>query len=141
MPLLKKAQLESEKVLESQEIFADPTYETTFKMLFGTENNKDILISILNNFLDFKAVKEITEVQIVSSDLLAEGITDLQGSVDVLCTTKNNQKIAVEMQRQYKNYFLPRSQEYMAKIIAGQVKVGQGAKYDTVLMDTYTYYL
>lgn len=140
MPLLKKAQLESEKVLESQEIFADPTYDTTFKMLFGTENNKDILISILNNFLDFKAVKEITEVQIVSSDLFAEGITDLQGSVDVLCTTKNNQKIAVEMQRQYKNYFL-RSQEYMAKIIAGQVKVGQGAKYDTVLMDTYTYYL
>jgi hypothetical protein len=69
VPLLKKTKVESEKVLESQEIFADPTYDTTFKMLFGTENNKDILISILNNFLDFKGVKEITDVQIVSSDL------------------------------------------------------------------------
>jgi hypothetical protein len=68
---------------------------------------------------------------------IPEGITDIQGSVDVLCTTKNNQKIAIEMQRQYKNYFLPRSQEYMAKIIAGQVKAGQGGEYNTALMDTY----
>jgi hypothetical protein len=109
-PPPKKLKTELEGVLEIKEVFADPTYDTTFKMLFGTENNKDILISILNSFLGFSGLKEITEVEIAPSDLFTEGITDIQGSVDVLCTTKNNQKIAVEMQRQYKNYFLPRSQ-------------------------------
>lgn len=136
-PPPKKPKIELEDVLEIKEVFADPTYDATFKMLFGTENNKDILISILNSFLGFSGTKEITSVEIVSSDLFIEGAADIQGSVDVLCTTKNNQKIAVEMQRQYKSYFLPRSQEYMAKIISGQVKAGQGNKYNTALMDTY----
>jgi predicted transposase/invertase (TIGR01784 family) len=117
--------------------FADPTYDATFKMLFGDEKNKDILISILNSFLDFTGDKEITEVNISSNEFIPNGSNGIQGSVDVLCTTKNNQKIAVEMQRKYKDYFLPRSQEYMSKIIAGQVKEGDGDKYDKVLMDTY----
>lgn len=120
-----------------KETFADPTYDETFKMLFGTEANKDILISILNSLLNFSGDNEIKDVTITSNDLFTEGVSDIKGSVDVLCTTKGRQKIAVEMQKQYKNYFLPRSQEYMAKLLSGQVKDGQGAQYNTALMDTY----
>jgi len=127
---------EDEKV-QTPEIFADPTYDITFKMLFGSDKNKDVLISLLNNLLDFRGEKQIVDVTINSSDLSVEGISDIKGAVDVLCTTRSNQKIAVEMQRKYKDYFLPRSQEYMSKIIAGQVKEGEGQRYDTAVMDTY----
>ncbi|AVP88182.1 hypothetical protein phytr_12580 [Candidatus Phycorickettsia trachydisci] len=46
------------------EIFGDPTYDVTFKMLFGTEHNKDISVSLLNSLLGFTGGKEIGEVQI-----------------------------------------------------------------------------
>ena len=120
-----------------KEVFADPTYDFTFKMLFGNEENKDILISALNSLLNFEGDRQIEEVTIISNELLTEGVGDIKSSVDILCTTQNNKKIAVEMQRQYKSYFLPRSQEYMSKLIIGQVKDGQGGKYDEVLMETY----
>ncbi len=139
-PSMKKQKLESKKeeeVVQFSETFADPTYDITFKMLFGSDKNKDILISLLNSLLDFKGEKQIVDVTINSSDLSVEGISDIKGAVDVLCTTRSNQKIAVEMQRKYKDYFLPRSQEYMSKIIAGQVKEGEGQRYDTAVMDTY----
>ena len=128
---------ETHKSKEDQEIFADPTYDVSFKMLFGCDENKDILISLLNSLLDFEDEKQIVDVTINASDFIVAGITDIQGAVDILCTTKTKQKIAVEMQRKYKEYFLPRSQEYMSKIIAGQVKEGEGQCYDTALMETY----
>ena len=119
------------------EVFAEPTYDLTFKMLFGNEQNKDILISFLNNILGFQGDKEIKEVDINSNALLGDSSKSVQGSVDVVCTTKNNQKIAIEMQREFKDYFLSREQEYMAKIISQQVSVGQSEKYHEAMMDTY----
>jgi len=50
------------------EIFGDPTYDVTFKMLFGNEQNKDILISLLNSLLVFTGDKEIEEVQINTNE-------------------------------------------------------------------------
>jgi hypothetical protein len=41
------------------------------------------------------------------------------------------------MQGQKKNYFLAREQEYMAKLISGQVKIGEGKKYHEKVLDTY----
>lgn len=35
-------------------VFADPTYDVTFKMLFGSEEHINLLISVINSFLDFK---------------------------------------------------------------------------------------
>lgn len=121
-----------------EEIFADPTYDITFKMLFANDKYKHILISLLNSFLGFEGTeKEIQEVEINSPDLQQESISGVKGAVDVLCTTTNKKKIAVEMQRTYKEYFLPRTQEYMSKIIAQQVLSGESAKYHEVMLDTY----
>jgi hypothetical protein len=57
--------------------------------------------------------------------------------VDILCTNKKKQKIAIKMQRKKKKYFLPREQEYMAKIIAGEVKEGEGKLYHEKILTTY----
>lgn len=126
-----------EVVTEIEETFADPTYDITFKMLFSNDQNKDILISLLNNLLNFTGDDTIEEVDINSPDLQKESASGVKGAVDVLCTTKGNQKIAVEMQRQYKEYFLSRTQEYMAKIISNQVMDGQSDDYHNAVKSTY----
>ena len=93
-----------------QTVFADPTYDITFKMLFGNDKHKNILISLLNNLLDFVGTaKEIQDVVINSSDLQKESASGVKGAVDVLCTTVSNKKIAVEMQRQYKGVFFAKN--------------------------------
>ena len=58
-----------------------------------------------------------------------KGESGITGSVDILCTNVGKQKIAIEIQGQRTKYFLAREQEYMAKLIASQVKEGEGKLY------------
>jgi predicted transposase/invertase (TIGR01784 family) len=112
-------------------------------MLFGSDQNKDILISLLNSLLGFEGDKEIIEVEINSNELPVsvfsrdKKLSGVTSSVDVLCTNAGKQKIAIEMQGQKTKYFLAREQEYMAKLIAGQVKEGEGKKYHEKVLETY----
>ena len=131
-----------EEVIKT-EIFADPTYDITFKMLFASDKNKDVLISLLNSLLNFKGSKEIKDVALNSNELDVVPFSKdksklgVSSAVDVLCTTANGQKIAIEMQGQKTKYFLAREQEYMAKLLVGQVKEGQGKLYHEKVLETY----
>ena len=129
------------KRVEHETRFADPTYDDTFKRLFGEESSKGLLINVLNNFLGFSGSKTIEEVEINNPALEARKVVgempSIKGAIDILCTTSSGQKIAVEMQGQKTKYFLAREQEYMAKLISGQVKEGEGALYHAKVLDTY----
>lgn len=135
-------QLENEE-LDIDEIFADPIVDVTFKMLFGNDQHKDLLINLINSLLGFKGDKEIIEVEINTNELpiathsSKKGQSGIANSVDVLCTNEGKQKIAIEMQGQKTKYVLAREQEYMAKLIAGQVKEGQGKMYHKEVLETY----
>ncbi|MDX2050538.1 MAG: PD-(D/E)XK nuclease family transposase, partial [Rickettsiaceae bacterium] len=52
-----------------QERYADPTLDVTFKMLFCSNENKDILISLVNSLLEFEGDREVVEVSIESPEL------------------------------------------------------------------------
>lgn len=123
--------------------FADPTLDISFKMLFGQDENSDILISLLNSLLDFKGKDLITKVKINPSELVVSNIsykkgdTGISSAVDILCTTNDDRQVAIEIQGQKTNYFLTREQEYMAKLIYGLVKEGQGHEYHEKVLDTY----
>ena len=140
----KKKKVES-KAEKMDEVFADPTYDITFKMLFANEKHKDILISLLNSLLGFEGhkQKEIIEVVINSNELPVSKFSEIKGesgvesTVDILCTNRGKQKIAIEMQRQKTKYFLAREQEYMSKLISNQVKEGQGKQYHEKVLETY----
>ena len=124
--------------------FADPTADVAFKKLFSTDNahSKAVLMNFLNNALHFKGEEQIVKIQI-NNPYLATQINDsnqpqgIQGAVDVLCTNKGKQKIAIEMQGQKTSYLLAREQEYMSKLIAGQVNAGEAHEYDKKILDTY----
>jgi predicted transposase/invertase (TIGR01784 family) len=123
--------------------FADPTLDIAFKMLFGQDKNKDILISLLNSLLNFTGEKEIEDVEINNNELPVSNISNIEGqtgistSIDLVCTNKDKQKIAIEMQGQKTKYFLTREQEYMAELLVGQVKEGEGKLYHEKVLDTY----
>lgn len=143
LDILNKESISKDEALKVLLPFADPTLDVSFKMLFGQNENKDILISLLNSLLDFKGKNLITEVAINPSELVVSNIsykkgeTGISSTVDILCTTDGGKQIAIEMQGQKTNYFLTREQEYMAKLIYGQVKDGQGNEYHEKVLDTY----
>ena len=116
-----------------------------FKMLFSDEEHKDILISLLNSLLGFSGNKAIMDVTINPRELLVSKVSNIRGesdiasSVDLLCTNKGKQKIAIEIQGQRTNYFLAREQVYMAKLVAGQVKEGESILYHEKLLDNVYY--
>jgi len=125
------------KALEELEFpFADPTYDYTFKMIFN-ENHLDLLRDFLNAMWEFKGKELIEEVSILDPLLNKDDSYAVSSTVDVRCRTREGKEIAVEMQRFYKDYFLPRTQSYMAQMIASQVKVGESSQYHTKMKATY----
>ena len=117
--------------------FADPTYDTTFKMIFGSEKNKHLLISLINNLLEFKDKALIQDLQIITSELPISYEGHIKTAIDVRCKTVDGREILVEVQRQYKDYFLSRSQYYMAKAINLQMQDGQSKLYKDKMLPIY----
>jgi predicted transposase/invertase (TIGR01784 family) len=127
------------KAADSVLVFADPTYDATFKMLFANNEHKDVLISFLNNLLGFTGDNAIESLalDIIDPYLGTEYVSSIQSTIDVRCRTVSGKDISIEMQRKNKDYFLSRTQDYMAKLLATQVKEGEGEKYHVKLYDTY----
>lgn len=117
--------------------FADPTYDTTFKMIFGREKNKHLLISLINNLLDFKGRELVQDLQIITSEIPISYEGHIRTAIDVRCKVADDREILVEVQRQYKDYFLSRSQYYMAKAINLQMQDGQSKLYNDKILPIY----
>lgn len=134
--------INQEKVIPEQ-TFADPTYDSTFKMLFGNDQHLDILISLLNALLGFSGRKKITEINLQNNELPIPSIPRgnekpyAKQAIDIICTNQAKQKIAVEMQGYKTPYFLARQQTYMAKLISGQIKEGIGKTYHEDILETH----
>ena len=116
----------------TERIFADPTYDVTFKILFGNENHENILISVINSLLDFQGGNQVKKVKLLSLEVPLAYSGHIKTILDVRCITNNGEEILVEMQRQYKDYFLPRTQHYMARML-----VKSWESQDTKLPKTY----
>lgn len=64
-----------EMLISKDEVFADPTLDVSFKMLFGQNKNKDILISLLNSLLNFHGKDTIIDVEISPNELTVSNIS------------------------------------------------------------------
>lgn len=93
-----------------------------FKRLFGTELNKDILISFLNSFLNLK--DKIVDLSYLSLEQLGELVSDRDAIFDVYCKTSDDAYIIVEMQNAVQNYFKDRSIFYSSFAIRNQAPQG-----------------
>ncbi len=104
-----------------------------FKKLFGTEENKDLLLDFLNTLLPEK--QTITDIQYLNSERLGNTILERRAIYDLLCENDQGEKFIVELQRGEQIYFKERSTFHAARAIQDQAKKG---KWDYNWQDVYT---
>ncbi|MFT4314821.1 MAG: Rpn family recombination-promoting nuclease/putative transposase [Wolbachia pipientis] len=100
--------------------FLDPKLDLTFKKIFGTEKNKNILIHFLNDILGFTGVNTIQDVEFLSTIMNPEIASDKQSIVDVLCKDSLGNRYIAEMQLARDKGFEKRAQLYAAKAYSRQ---------------------
>ena len=140
----KKINGEKEMEVEISERYVNPYTDFGFKKLFGSELNKDLLISLLNALFHDKP--EITDLTYMNTEHLGEGIVDRKAVFDVYCQLTDGSRIIVEMQKAEQQYFKDRSIYYSTYPIRERLRVGelcsgmQGQKgeWNYRLKDVYT---
>ena len=130
--------VESKRIVmtdEKKERYINPYTDFGFKKLFGTEMNKDLLISFLNAVLANKE-QEIEDVQYLNTENLGDGYGDRRSVFDVYCKTVTGSRFIVEMQKAEQSYFKDRSIYYSTFAIREQGVKGKSWNYR--LDDVYT---
>ena len=94
--------------VEGRERYINPYTDFGFKKLFGTEMNKDLLISFLNALFN-GSEKEIDDVQYLNGENLGDGYGDRRSVFDVYCIAKDGSRFIVEMQKAEQAYLPPPS--------------------------------
>jgi len=102
--------------------YIDPFTDFGFKWLFGTEENKELLISFLNDLLDLQS--PIVDVEYRNLEKLGLSITDRKAIFDIFCIDENKNNFIVELQRSKQKYFKDRSIYYTSFPIQEQSKKG-----------------
>ena len=103
--------------------YVNPYTDFGFKKLFGTEINKDLLISFINSLLHGKEV--VKDLTYLNTEHLGTGESDRKAVFDVYCENENGEKILVEMQRGEQQFFKDRSLYYATFPIREQGQKGE----------------
>lgn len=100
-----------------------------FKKIFGTEANKDLLISFLNSLLDLHGDDEITDLTQINTEQLSDSPSDRRAVFDVNCQTAKGERFVVEMQKAKQDNFRDRAVYYSSFPIREQGIKGSGWDY------------
>lgn len=90
--------------------YVNPYTDFGFKMLFGSEINKELLISFVNSLLGGREV--IRDLKYLNTEHLGTSERDRRAVFDVYCENERGEKILVEMQRGEQQFFKDRSIYY-----------------------------
>lgn len=103
--------------------YVNPYTDFGFKMLFGTEMHKDLLISFVNSLFAGKEV--IKDLSYLNTEYLGNSELDRRAVFDVYCENEQGEKILIEMQRGEQQYFKDRSLYYSTFPIREQGQKGE----------------
>ena len=109
------------------ERYINPLTDYGFKMLFGTEPNKDLLIDFLNQLLPPR--HHIQQLTYAQNEHLGSNALDRKAIFDgpasrIYCEGNNGDKFVVEVQKAKQNYFKDRTVYYSTFPIQEQAKQG-----------------
>lgn len=102
--------------------FIDPLTDFGFKLIFGKESSKELLIGFLNEL--FKGKKVIKDITIKRSETLGPLTQSRTMVFDILCIGVDGEQFIIEMQRIYQFYFIDRSVFYCSRLIHNQAPKG-----------------
>jgi predicted transposase/invertase (TIGR01784 family) len=97
-------------------IFVDPKNDVAFRKIFGDENKKEILISFLNNILEFTGInKEIIDITIQNPYQVPK-LKELKETIlDIKAVDKRNVHYIIEMQMFHTTAFEKKVLYYVGK--------------------------
>jgi predicted transposase/invertase (TIGR01784 family) len=90
--------------------FINPFTDYGFKLIFGQEVNKDLLIAFLNGL--FEGEKVITDLIFLDKELIPDKAEERRLIYDVYCKTAEGEYIIVEMQNKLQTHFKERALYY-----------------------------
>ena len=99
--------------------YIDLMVDWSFKRVFGTEVNKDILIEFLKVVFPQFAITDITYIPTEQLGIMED---DRKAIFDVLCKTEDGKTFLVEMQRRTQEHFFERALYYTSFPIMKQGK-------------------
>ena len=95
-----------------------------FKLLLGSEENKDCLQDFLECVLDMP-IGMITDLELLDKELSKDEITDKTGILDVKLRLKDGTTIDIEIQNSWSSEFIPRILFYWSKMYIEGFKEGE----------------
>lgn len=113
--------------------YIDPLTDYGFKRLFGTEPNKEFLISLLNELLPER--HQIKNLQFINTERLGIGPLDRRAIYDVHCQSTTGEQFIVEVQRVQQRFFKDRSVFYASYPLQMQ---GERSEWNFRLDPVYT---
>ena len=108
--------------------FINPFTDYGFKLIFGREVSKVLLIEFLNDLLEGERV--ITDLTFLNNEQLPDYPEGRGIIYDVYCTTDTGEKIIVEMQNRMQSNFKERSIFYLSRAIVNQGRTGHDWKFE-----------
>lgn len=114
--------------MSTQERYLNPFTDFGFKKLFGSEVNKDLLISFLNEVLP-KGVK-IVNLTYLKTEHVGHSEVDRKVVYDLYCENDKGEKFIVELQKAKQKYFKERTIFYSTFPIQEQAIRGTDWEFD-----------
>jgi len=125
-------------------MYLDLVSDYAFKRIFGSEPNKDLLISLLNEL--FRGRKCIIDLSYEKNEHVGDNVELGTVIFDLMCTASDGEKFVIEVQRTAQLNLKKRMLYYSSKLISDQAPKGKRrewnysitAVYIVVLMDGFT---
>ena len=114
--------------------YINPHTDFGFKRLFGSEFNKELLISFLNAM--FHGEQNVQNVTYLNSEQPGDRVDARRAIFDVYCENDKGEKFIVEMQNVYQEFFKDRTIYYSTFPIREQAQ--RGGDWDFHLNPVYT---
>ena len=108
--------------LDRKERYVNFYTDFAFKKFFGTEANKDILISFLNSLFDGQ--EDVEDLEYLNVEQLGGSAVERKAVFDVYCRNKRGDRFLIEMQKADQNFFKDRSIYYSTFPIQEQAVKG-----------------
>ena len=103
--------------------FINPFVDRGFKILFGREDSKALLIDLLNDLLEGE--RAIVELSFMNVEAPAESPDSRTAVFDLKCKDKDGTVFIVEVQNSLQTYFYERGLYYLCRMICDQDKKGE----------------
>ena len=111
-------------------VFISPFVDRGFKILFGQENSKELLIDLLNDLLEGE--RHIEDLTYMNTEMPPETSDGRTAVFDLRCKDKDGNMFIVEMQNCSQPYIYERGLYYICRVIAGQDKIGDSWNFEIV---------